>query len=428
MSEANGTAHIVVTGVNHHSASIEVREKLSLTRAQVPEALNTLNATYGRGVIVATCSRTEIYTITEHNIPMPQALSRFLASQFNVSIADTEQYLFTLHQKEAVSHLFRVASGLDSLILGESEVLGQVREAYSLATNHNSAGGVLTKLFHAALRVGKRARNETLIGKNAMSVSRASVETGRRLLGDLVNRQGLVVGVGETSRLAAHALRDAGIGKLTVVNRTQQHAEELARDIDATVAPLTRLPELLQETDIVITSTAAPEYVIDANLINSIMPMREGRAIFLMDLAVPRDVDPDVVSINNVHLYDLDHLEAVAEANRKERKMEALKVESIVEQEVHKFIDWWVAQKATPTIAAMRARAEQIRTAEFTRTIKNLTHLSEKDLGRVEVLSKSLVKKLLDAPTRSLRDRRDENHIQAARMLFDIEEERPGKM
>ena len=187
----------------------------------------------------------------------------------------------------------------------------------------------------------------------------------------------MVVGVGETSRLAAHALRDAGIGKLTVVNRTQQHAEELARDIDATVAPLTRLPELLQETDIVITSTAAPEYVIDANLINSIMPMREGRAIFLMDLAVPRDVDPDVVSINNVHLYDLDHLEAVAEANRKERKMEALKVESIVEQEVHKFIDWWVAQ---------------------------------------------------NAPTRSLRDRRDENHIQAARMLFDIEEERPGKM
>lgn len=424
MSDSNGSAHIVVTGVNHHSASIEARERLSLTRTQIPEALKTLNKTYGRGVIVATCSRTEIYTITEQSIAMPQALSRFLTSQFSVNIANTEQYLFTLHQKEAVNHLFRVASGLDSLILGESEVLGQVREAYSLATSHNSAGGVLTKLFHAALRVGKRARNETLIGKNAMSVSRASVETCRRLLGDLGERQGLVVGVGETSRLAAQALRDAGVGKLTVVNRTQQHAEELARDIDATVAPLTKLPELLREADIVITSTAAPEYVIDSNLINSIMPMRQGRALFLMDLAVPRDVDPEVTSIDGVHLYDLDHLEAVAEANRKERRMEALKVESIVEQEVHKFIEWWTAQKATPTIAAIRKRAEQIRTTEFTRTIKNLNHLSEKDLGRIEILSKSLVKKLLDAPTRSLKDRRDENHIQTARMLFDIEDDR----
>ena len=423
MSDAKQSVQIVVTGVNHHTAPLETREQLSLTRAQVPEALDLLKQTYGKGVVVATCNRTEIYTIAEERHATPKALDAFLKAQFGVDVADAEPYLFTLRQEEAVQHLFRVASGLDSLILGESEVLGQVREAYSAATTHDSAGGTLTKLFHAALRVGKRARTETAIGRNAMSVSRASVETARRLLGDLRPRKALVVGVGEASKLAAQALKDAGVEWLVITNRTPQHAEELAQDLEAAVAPLDKLPELLAQADIVVTSTAAPEYLIDSSLLGEVMPHRQDRPLFLMDLAVPRDVDPAVEDMPGVHVYDLDHLEMVAESNRREREAEAVKVETIVEEEVGKFQAWWDTQQVTPTISAIHHQAEEVRNTELERTLRSLAHLPEKDLKRIEALSKALVKKLLDAPTRSLRDRRDEEHTQAARKLFGIDGE-----
>jgi glutamyl-tRNA reductase len=423
VGNAKQSTQIMVTGVNHHTAPLKVREQFSLTRAQVPEALDLLKKTYGRGVVVATCNRTEIYTIAESGQAALQALSAFFKSQFDVDMADAEPYLFTLQQEEAVQHLFRVASGLDSLILGESEVLGQVREAYSAATTHDSAGGTLTKLFHAALRVGKRARTETAIGRNAMSVSRASVETARRLLGDLRQRKALVVGVGEASKLAARALRDAGVEWLVVTNRTPQRAEELASDLEATVAPLDKLPELLAQADIVVTSTAAPEYLIDPLLLGEVMPHRKNRPLFLMDLAVPRDVDPAVEGIPGVHLYDLDHLEMVAEANRQERETEARKVETIVVEEVGKFQAWCDTQQVTPTISAIHHQAEAVRNTELERTLRSLSHLPGKDLQRIEALSKALVKKLLDAPTRSLRDHRDEEHIQAARKLFGIDGE-----
>jgi glutamyl-tRNA reductase len=413
----------MVTGVNHHTAPMETREQFSLTRAQVPEALDLLKQTYGRGVVVATCNRTEIYTIAENGQPTPKALGAFFKAQFGVDVDEAEPYLFTLQQEEAVQHLFRVASGLDSLMLGESEVLGQVREAYSAATAQDSAGGTLTKLFHAALRAGKRARTETAIGRNAMSVSRASVETARRLLGDLRSRKALVVGVGGASKLAAQALKDAGVEWLVITNRTPQHAEELAQDLGATVAPLDMLPELLTQADIVITSTAAPEYLIGQLLLGKVMPQRQGRPLFLMDLAMPRDVDPAVEGMPGVHVYDLDHLEMVAEANRREREVEALKVEAIVDEETAKFQAWWEAQQVTPTISAIHHHAERVRSTELKRTLRSLAHLPAKDLQRIEALSKALVKKLLDAPTRSLRDRGDEEHTQAARKLFGIDEE-----
>jgi glutamyl-tRNA reductase len=249
------------------------------------------------------------------------------------------------------------------------------------------------------------------------------VETARRLLGDLRSRKALVVGVGGASKLAAQALKDAGVEWLVITNRTPQHAEELAQDLGATVAPLDMLPELLTQADIVITSTAAPEYLIGQLLLGKVMPQRQGRPLFLMDLAMPRDVDPAVEGMPGVHVYDLDHLEMVAEANRREREVEALKVEAIVDEETAKFQAWWEAQQVTPTISAIHHHAERVRSTELKRTLRSLAHLPAKDLQRIEALSKALVKKLLDAPTRSLRDRGDEEHTQAARKLFGIDEE-----
>ena len=408
-----------MTGLSHRTAPLATRESVSFTRDQLPEALETLKDVAGRGVVVSTCNRTEVYTVARDSETGRNALDAFFtAVSGNGELAP---YLYTLEQSDAVRHLYRVAASLDSLIIGESEILGQVRDAFGVASHHGTVPGVLAHVFHSALRTGKRARTETAISRNALSTSRACVEISRRTMGDLSRRRALIIGVGDASKLAAQALRDAGIASLCIANRTVANAFELSRALSADVATLDRLPELIGETDVVVTSTGAPDFIIDVKTMYEAMSGRQDRPLLIIDLAIPRDVEPAVGDMEGITLQTMDDLEAIAEANRRERETEALKVESIVDEEVGRFNTWWESRGVTPTIAGIRHRAEKLRAAEVAKTIARVDGLTAEHAKRLEAMTKSLVKKLLHDPTKALRDRNDESFTQAARELFALD-------
>ena len=413
---------VFLTGLSYRSAPLAVRETLSIAGDRLPSALATLERHAGRGVILSTCNRTEVYSVVRDEEHGRAAFDGFVKDELGVDPDYLRPHLYTLEEDAAVGHLFRVASSLDSQIIGESEILGQVRDAFGTASRAGMAGGALAHLFHSAIRTGKRARTETAIGRNALSVSRACVELARLALGDLGSKRGLVVGVGEASRLAAQALRDAGLGELTVANRTRAHAEELAESLGGEAASLDELPRLLAAADVVVTSTGAPDFVITREQIESAMAGRAHRPLLVVDIALPRDVEPTAANVPGVQLHTLDDLEAIAEANRREREAEASKVEAIVAQEVERFRSWWDARGVTPTIASIRHQAEAVRAAEVSRTMPKLNGLSPAQAERIDAMTKALVKKLLHGPTKSLRERRDESFTQSARELFGLDD------
>lgn len=415
---------IVLTGVSHRIAPLEVREELSVTSETLPAALDALQEHAGRGVIVGTCNRMEVYTLAPTANLGAAAIERFIEAHFRVDADAHRRHLRTLEQDEAVEHLFRVASGLESQIIGESEVLGQVRDAFSASRRRGIAGGALAHLFHSALRTGKRARTETAIGRNALSASRACAALARRALGSLEGARALVIGVGEASRLAGLALRDAGAGRIVVANRSPANAIPLARELDAEIAPLDDLASLLAEAGVAVTATAAPDFVVSREVVAEAAARRNGRPLAIMDLAVPRDVDPSAEEEDGVRLFTLDDLDALTEANRQERWAEAERVEEIVAEETARFLEWWKARAATPTIAAMRLEAERLRAAETSRTLWRMSGLSEEDAERIEKMTKALVKKMLHHPTSRLRERNDESLTQSARELFGLDERR----
>ena len=409
-----------MTGLSHRTAPLAIRESVSFTRDQLPGALEALKDIAGRGVVVSTCNRTEVYTVARDSESGRGSLEAFFTSVSGGS--ELAPYLYTLEQEDAVKHLYRVASSLDSLIIGESEILGQIRDAFGVASRHGIAPGVLAHVFHSALRTGKRARTETSISRNALSTSRDCVEISREAMGDLSQKNALIIGVGEASKLAGQALKDAGIASIRIANRTLANAYELSIALSADVAGLDRLPELISKADVVVTSTGASGFIVDMKIMSEAMSARENQSILIIDLAVPRDVAPAVGEIDGVTLRTMGDLETIAEANRSERKVEALKVESIVDEEVERFRFWWQARAMTPTIAGIRRRAEDIRAAEVAKTVANVEGLTAEHAERLEAMTKSLVKKLLHNPTRVLRDRNDESFTQAARELFALDE------
>lgn len=413
---------IVLTGLNHRSAPLATREALSVTRGELPGALRLLHEEAERGVLLFTCNRMEVYVAAADAAHGRAAIDRFLTRQFGVSPDDVRPHLYTLEQEEAVEHLYRVAASLDSLIIGESEILGQVRDAFGEASRNGAAGGVLARVFHEALRVGKRARTETGIGRNARSVSGACVEMARRALGDLRPLRALVVGVGDAGALAARALRDAGLTEITVTSRTAAHAEGLATDLGAGWAPLDELPTLLRDADVVLSSTGSPDFVVPYAAVADAMAARPEQPLFIIDIALPRDVDPSAGSIPGVHLYTMYDLEMVAESNRREREAETHHVEEIIAEEMARFRAWWDSRRAAPTIRAMHERAEEMREAEVARMLKSADGLSAKQRAAVDAMSRALVKKLLHAPTRALRARGDDAPLmQTARELLGLD-------
>jgi glutamyl-tRNA reductase len=410
---------ITVVGLSHHQTPVELRERFAFAREELPQALQRLPQGLS-GAVLSTCNRIELYLAAEATVSQTTAIEAL--SHLRGEPAPEGAVFYYHSGSAAVWHLFRVAAGIDSLVVGESEILGQVREAFSGATAAGRADPVLARLFHSALRVGRRVRSETEIGGHGLSVSALAVALSRKVIGDLRRRTVLVVGAGEAGRRAAAALAQSGAGRLLVTTRRSGLAQEIASELNGLALPFEELPAALAEADVVLTCTSAPDTIISAEEVSAAMASRPQRPLVCVDIAVPRDIDSAARGVANVHLFDIDDLEAAAEANLEARKREVGAAEAIVRDELRRFDDWLAGRAVVPTIAALRRRAEATREAELRRTLARLEHLDEADRERIEAMSKALVKRLLHAPVSRLRQQRGQRHVDAVRDLFELEE------
>jgi len=412
---------VTCVGLNHQTSPVEEREQLAFSPDELSQALADLGEALGGAILLSTCNRTELYA----TVPRDAAQTRRLIGLLNGakgSSVDASRF-YTYQHDEAIRHLFRVAAGIDSMVLGESQILGQVRDAMSAATQAGTLNGALSKLFHAAIGAGKRARTETHIGRHAVSVGSAAVTLARRALGDLAEKTVLVISAGSMGKLAARALADTGGAQIVVANRTRERAQELAAEMgpDVQGVALADLHETLSGADIVISGTAAEGFIIRAGDVMSVMAGRNGRGLLFIDIAVPRDIDPAVTEVHGVHLFDIDDIEAVTASGLNGREQEVERVEAIIEEEVSAFLEWWRSLDVVPVIAALRERAEAIRRQEVERTLGRLTDLDDESRQRIEAMTAAIVKKMLDRPIARLKDGADKGlYMEALEDLFDL--------
>ncbi|MFP4560442.1 MAG: glutamyl-tRNA reductase [Thiohalorhabdus sp.] len=421
--------HLLAIGVNHKTAPVAIREQVSFGPETLPDALLDLTQQRGvrEGAILSTCNRTECYCAATDTVAGQEAVITWLAGFHGLTPEELRPHLYAYHDREAVTHLFRVSGSLDSLVVGEPQILGQLKEAYRSAYHVGSLGPLLNRAFHHAFKVGKRVRSETDIGGQAVSVSYAAVELARRIFGDLSRSRVLLIGAGETIQLAGRHLREAGVATQLVANRTLENAEELAAELEVRAMPLDAVPEVLGEVDMVISSTGAPTQVVERAWLERAQKRRKRQAMFLVDLAVPRDLPEDAEEVSGIYLYTVDDLQAVVEENLQARRQEAERAEGIVEANVEEFLQWLRSQEIVPTIKAMRAKAEAIREQELERTRKRLGHVPEEMESALEKLSQALVTKLLHEPTMQLRhcseNGNGEELIEATHQLFRLDED-----
>jgi glutamyl-tRNA reductase len=403
---------LFVAGLSHRTAPIALREQLVVDEDKLREILGDLT---GRGtcaevMIVSTCNRVEVYGVAEVPGEARGAAFRQLGAHRGVALPTLEPLLYSKDGAEAVQHAFRVASSLDSMVLGEPQILGQVKDAFALAQSCRTVGPVLHSLMSQAFAVAKRVRSDTEVGRHAVSVSFAAVELARRIFDALDGRSVLLVGAGEMGELAARHFQDHGTLPVYVANRTASRAQELARDLAGTAVPFEDLFSVMAQVDIVITSTAAPEPIVTSADVAAALHARRGRPLFFIDIAVPRNVEPAVNDLDNVFVYDVDALRSVVDANLRERQREAQRAESLVEREVAKFADRLRSLEVVPTIVSLREKLEEIRKAELARTLTRLPAADEATRQALEALSQGIVNKILHAPTVKLRDSSKAGH------------------
>ena len=421
--------HILSIGLNHTTAPIELRERLAFNEEQVRAALSRLSCGHANTtgemkemVIISTCNRIEIFVAS--NYTSISGLEAFLSDARGVPAEELHPYLYHYTDVEAVRHLLDIAAGLDSLVLGEPQILGQVTRALELARGIGACGPLLSRLFQAAIHAGKRARTETAISRNPASVSSLAAGLCERSVHDIKKAHIVVLGAGEMAELAVEALRKRGAQKLTVVNRTLEHARTLAERWNAEANTFENMDKALSRADIVISSTGAPHTIIQKELVEAIMGERPERPLMLIDIAVPRDIDSGVANIPNVRLHDIDNLNAHLEHSLAERESEVPQVEAILDEEEDKFIKFLSSLDMLPIITDMHQQAEAIRQAELNKTLRRLPDLNEAERARIEALTQALVKKLLDVPTNRLRAQANTpdapEYANVARTLFGL--------
>ncbi|GIV97253.1 MAG: glutamyl-tRNA reductase [Herpetosiphonaceae bacterium] len=417
---------IVVVGLDHHTAPVEVRERLDFRPSEIESALHTLRrAGLQEAAILSTCNRVEIFGGGDDAAAMAATIVDFLAGYHVLRREEFEPYLYCYQDAAAVRHLCATAAGIESLIIGEAQIQGQVRGAALQAQQAGTAGPLLNALFRTALVTGKRARTETAIGRSAVSVSHAGVELARRLLGDLRAVHVLLVGSGKMSELAARNLLDNGARAVSLVNRSLERAQALAAAWGGQALPFDQLPSTLIAADVVISSTAAPHAVISAEEVRRAMEARPERPLIMIDLAVPRDIDPDAAAIPGVYLYNIDDLEQVVMTNLERRAAELQAVEAIVEEEAAAFEAWLASRAVSPTLEDLRNRADAIRRAELQKALRRLGPISEREQRIIEAFSIGMVNKLLHEPTMRLRHQAAEGngteYAEALRYLFGLD-------
>jgi glutamyl-tRNA reductase len=415
-----------ITGLSHKTAPVEVRERLAIAEPAVPGALKLLKSrpAVSEALILSTCNRVEWYVVTGEESDPRDAIQGFLRETRLADPEELQPYLYEFAGRDAVHHVFRVASSLDSMVLGEPQILGQLKTAYALAKAHGGIAGTLDIVMTRAFNVAKRVRSETGIGQMAVSVSYAAVELARKIFGSLQGRSVLLIGAGKMSELAARHLRRSGASAIFVTNRTYERALEMAKVFQGVALDYAGLVEFLPRMDIVVTSTGSASYILTRADMQQVISARRNRPVFLIDIAVPRNIDPAVNQLDNVYLYDIDDLQEVVNSNLRERQKEARRAEELVEEEVGRLMQRLNAQAVAPTIVSLQEQLEQIRRAEIERLRGKLGSLTPQQQEALEALTRGIVNKIAHGPISELRRRAGDPEgihvIDAIRRVFHL--------
>ncbi len=419
--------NLILIGMNHKTAPLEIRESLSLACGDsINPLIEIMNIPQIKEAIyLSTCNRVEVLAHAVDEESAVEKLKSFIFNHGNLSPDDMARCLYLYYNHDAVRHLFRVASSIDSMVMGEPQILGQVKDAYRTAVEHNASGIMLNKIIHHAFRTAKRVRTETGIASNAISVSFAAVELAKKIFGNLQGKTVLLIGAGEMSELAAKHLLNYGVEKIFITNRTYARAVQMADNFHGTAVDFEKLQEKIHDVDMIISSTGAPGYVIDVSMITASLRRRKNRLLFLIDIAVPRDIDPAVGEIDNVYLYNIDNLQEIVDGNLQIRKKEAEKAEAIIDEEVTNYREWYNTLEVVPTIVSLREKMEGIIRGELAKSGAWMENLTEEERKNIEGLANSIINKILHDPITGLKEESRENgalpYIAAIRRLFGLD-------
>ncbi|PLX92997.1 MAG: glutamyl-tRNA reductase [Desulfuromonas sp.] len=417
---------IIVVGLSHKTAAVEIRERVAFSPTAMERPLHEFVglSAIAEGIIVSTCNRVELYATSRDPEAAVAQMRRFLTSFHGLEADALDENLYDYRGEEAIRHVFRVASSLDSMVIGEPQILGQIKTSYGYAAEYKTAGLILNRFLHKAFSVAKRVRTETSIASNAVSVSFAAVELARKIFSTLDGKTVLIIGAGEMCELAARHFVNNGVTSVMVTNRTFERAEKLATDFQGRALTFDDFPDHLAQVDIILTSTGAPTFILEKKKMEEVIRLRKNKPMLIIDIAVPRDIDPKVNDIDNIYLYDVDDLQGVVQANLKERHKEAKKAEGIIEQEIGQFHRWLTSLEVVPTIVSLRQRMEEIRKGELDKSFSNLKDLTPKQRKSIEALTSAIINKVLHTPTtvlkKSQNDEGGDNYVDAVRVLFDL--------
>lgn len=420
---------IVLLGLNHKTAPVALRECLAFSGNQVEAALDDFRKYpyLSEMILISTCNRVEILMTTSDPQMAILSAKEYISQIKGITVSEFDSALYIHTGEDAIRHVFRVASSLDSMVVGEPQILGQMKDAYLTATRLKTSGVILNRLLHKTFFVAKRVRTETGIGDHAVSISYAAIELGRKIFGALEGKKVLLIGAGEMAELAVEHLIRNRSGAVLVANRTFERGMELAKRFNGQAVRLEEITDCLKEVDIVISSTGAPGFILTRDQVKSVMRPRKNRPVFFIDIAVPRDIDPEINRIGNAYVYDIDDLKNVIDENIEDRNREAIKAERLVDEAVIQFRKWYEGLAVVPTIVALRSKIEQIAESEIQKTLQSLKHLSEDDRQALQRMTQAMVNKMLHDPTTYLK--RNGCHgdksiyIDVIRKLFNLDDD-----
>ena len=418
--------NVFIVGLSHKPAPVEIREKVAFPPTAMEKPLHALVdlPDINEGLIVSTCNRVELYVVSRNPDAAEQHVRRFLANWHNLDAEELDKHLYAYQGEEAIRHIYRVSASLDSMVIGEPQILGQIKTAYGYATEFKTSGIILNRLLHKAFSVSKRLRTETELASNAVSVSFAAVELARKIFDTLEDKTVLLIGAGEMCELAARHFVSSGVSRVLVTNRTFERAEKLAEEFQGRAIHFEDFANQLDQVDIVLTSTGAPDYILGRKQVEETLRKRRNRPMFFIDIAVPRDIDPGVNDVANVYLYDVDDLQGVVQANLKQRHKEAKKAEAIIDEEIGQFYKWLSELDIVPTIVALRKQFEEVRQQELEKTLSRNSAFGESERKALEGLTSAIINKLLHSPIavlkRSQNDAAGDTYVDAVRTLFEL--------
>lgn len=415
---------IAVFGLNHNTAPIEVRERLFVSEETIPRLVRELQESgVDENIVLSTCNRTEFYFSCKN---LDSALDKFhqaLSRHFSIEREWLEKYTYLLTDEDTYRHLFLVASGLDSMVVGEPQILGQVKDAYRLATDCNTSGFFLDKVFHKTFNVAKRIRTETKVGYNPVSISAMAIELAKKIFGELKDKKTLVIGAGEMCEIALRYFKKEGVGDIYITNRTFHNAQKLADETTGIPRPFNDLQDLLEKVDMILSSTGSERPLISRELVSVVMKKRKQKPLFFIDIAVPRDIEPSVNDLENVYLYDIDDLKELSQQHLSDRLAESEKARSIVDEEVKKFSQWLRQLDKNPLISNIYEKVEEIRSRELKKILQKNKNTDDETIKNMDLLTKSIVNKLVHPHVTMIKENGSPAILELMKKLFRLEDD-----